>query len=142
MSKQKINLDFWEDMPSDMRKYLKNYGYHFNQKIYKFAVSQMYKKSKTSDKKEKIEPVEKEKVNELLKKFNVTLENDTMYDATYLYSMGMSDYMGTAFPTEQILANWIKATIDDVDKPDGFIFNRWYADLCFAGIPIDWEEFV
>ena len=55
--------------------------------------------------------------------------------------MAMADYMGTAF-NEETTAKWIKRTIDDVDKPDGFIFNRWYADMCFAGEPIDWEMFV
>ncbi len=140
MRKEKKSLDFWEDMPEDMKKYLKNYGYHFNHKLYKFAVSKMYKKSKDG-KEEKIEPVEKEKVQEMLKKYNITLENDEMYDSTYLYSMAMSDYMGTAFD-ESTTAKWIKATIDDIDKQSGFIFNRWYADMCFCGIPIDWDEFV
>ena len=136
-----MSLDFWVDMPEDMRKYIKNYGYHFNSKIYKFAVSTMYKKVQGTDKTEPIKPVEKETVEALLKKYNITLENDVMYDSTYLYSMAMADYMGTAF-NEETTAKWIKATIDDVDKPSGFIFNRWYADMCFAGIPIDWEEFV
>lgn len=141
MNKHKISLDTWDDMPSDMKKYLKNYGYHFNKKICEFAVSKMYKQDRNSGKKEKIQMVEKEKIQELLKKYNITLENDEMYDSTYLYSMAMADYMGTAFD-EATTAKWIKATIDDVDKPNGFIFNRWYADMCFAGIPIDWEEFV
>lgn len=140
MKKQKNSLDTWMDMPKDMKKYLQNYGYHFNGKAYKYAVSKMFKKTKDG-REEKIEPVEKEKVQEMLKKYNITLENDEMYDSTYLYSMAMADYMGTAFD-EATTAKWIKATIDDVDKPSGFIFNRWYADMCFAGIPIDWEEFI
>jgi monomeric isocitrate dehydrogenase len=127
-------------MPQDMKKYLQNYNYHFNHKLYKFAVSKMYKKD-SNDKMVKIEPVEKEKVQEILKKHGITLENDEMYDSTYLYSMAMADYIGTAFD-EATTAKWIKATIDDVDKPNGFIFNRFYADMCFAGIPIDWEEFI
>lgn len=141
MRKKKTNLDFWEDMPSDMRRYIKNYGYHFNGKIYKFAASTMYKQVNGTEKTERIKPVEKETVEALLKKFNITLENDVMYDSVYLYSMAMADYMGTAF-NEEITAKWIKRTIDDVDKPDGFIFNRWYADMCFAGEPIDWEMFL
>lgn len=140
MKKQTMSLDTWMDMPMDMRKYLQNYGYHFNHKMYKFAVSKMYKKNRNGVD-EPIEPVEKDKVQELLKRHNITLENDEMYDSTYLYSMAMSDYMGTAF-NEETTAKWIKATIDDADKPKGFIFNRFYADMCFAGIPIDWEEFV
>lgn len=140
MKKQKLSLDTWVDMPYDMKKYLKNYGFHFNHKLYKFAVSKMFKKTKDG-KEEKIEPVEKEKVYEMLKKHNIMLENDEMYDSTYLYSMAMSDYIGTAFD-EATTAKWIKATIDDVDKPDGFIFNRWWADMCFMGVPIDWEEYL
>jgi hypothetical protein len=140
MKKQKTSLDTWVDMPQDMKKYLQNYNYHFNHKLYKFAVSKMYKKD-SNDKMVKIEPVEKEKVQEILKKHGITLENDEMYDSTYLYSMAMADYIGTAFD-EATTAKWIKATIDDVDKPNGFIFNRFYADMCFAGIPIDWEEFI
>ena len=140
MDKHKMSLDTWMDMPEDMKKYLQNYGYHFNGKIYKFAVSKMFKQTKDG-KKEKITPTDKEKVQEILKKYNITLENDEMYDSTYLYSMAQSDYIGNAFD-EAIAAKWIKATIDDVDKPIGFVFNRWYADMCFAGIPIDWEEYV
>lgn len=140
MKKQKLSLDTWVDMPYDMKKYLKNYGFHFNHKLYKFAVSKMFKKTKDG-KEEKIEPTEKEKVHEMLKKHNIMLENDEMYDSTYLYSMAMSDYIGTAFD-EATTAKWIKATIDDVDKPDGFIFNRWWADMCFMGVPIDWEEYL
>jgi hypothetical protein len=129
-------------MPRGMKKYLSNYGRHFTHQMYKFAVEHMYKKVANTDKKEKMQPVEKDKVNELLKKYNLTLINDNMYDATYLYSMGMSDYMSTAFPTEEVLMKWVKCTIDDIDKPDGFIWNRWYADMCLAGIGIDWDDFI
>ena len=141
MAKNKISLDFWDDMPKDMKKYLKNYGYHFNHKIYKFAVSNMFRKKKDGSK-EKIEPSEKEKVDELLRKHNITLENNEMYDAAYVYSMAIADFFGKSLPNEQYVAMWVKDKIDDVDQPDGYIFNEWYAKMCFAGIPIDWEEFV
>ena len=139
MKKERLPLDIY-DIPDDMKKYLKHYGYHFNHKLYKFAVSKMYKKNKDG-KEEKIQPVEKEKVDEMLKKHNITLENNEMYDATYLYSMAQSDFMGNAFD-EVTTMKWIKSSIDDVDKPIGYIFNRFYADMCFMGIPIDWEEYV
>lgn len=135
-----MSLDTWVNMPKDMQKYLQNYGYHFNHKIYKFAVSKMYKKSKDG-KDEKIEPVEREKVQDILKKYNITLDNDEMYDSTYLYSMAMADFIGVAFD-EGTTVKWIKARIDDIDQPDGYLFNEWYAKMCYAGIPIDWEEFV
>lgn len=141
MKKRKQSLDTWIDLPDDMKKYLRNYGYHFNGKIYKFAVSKMFKESKEG-KKEKIEPVSKEQVEELLKKHNITLVNDEMYDSAYVYSSAMADYMGKSIPNEQYLALYIKDKIEDVDKPDGYLFNQWYADMCFAGTPIDWEEFI
>lgn len=141
MRKKKVSLDTWIDAPEDMKKYLQNYGYHFNHKMYKFAVSKMYKKNRDG-KEEKIEPVEKDKVDEMLKKYNVTLENDVMYDSAYLYSMIMADFFGKSIPNEQYVAMHIKDKIDDVDQPDGYIFNEWYAKMCFAGMPIDWEEFV
>lgn len=134
------SLDTWVDMPDDMKKYLKNYGYHFNHKIYEFAVSKMFKKN--GDKREKIQPIDKDKVQEILKKYNITLENDEMYDSSYVYSMIMADFMGKSIPNEQYAAMHIKDKIDDADQPDGYIFNEWYAKMCFAGIPIDWEEFV
>lgn len=140
MKKKKQSLDTWVNMPEDMKKYLQNYGYHFNRKIYKFAVSKMFKKNKEG-KEEKIEPVEKEKVHEILKKYNITLENDEMCDSAYLYSMAQADFMGAAF-NEETTAKWIKCKIDDVDQPDGYLFNEWYAKMCFAGIPIDWEEYL
>lgn len=141
MRKKKVSLDTWIDAPEDMKKYLQNYGYHFNHKMYKFAVSKMYKKNRDG-KEEKIEPVEKDKVDEILKRYNITLENDVMYDSTYLYSMIMADFFGKSIPNEQYVAMHIKDKIDDVDQPDGYIFNEWYAKMCFAGMPIDWEEFV
>ncbi len=141
MAKNKVSLDFWEDMPRDMKKYLKNYGYHFNHKLYKFAVENMYRKKKDGSK-DKIEPSEKDKVDEFLKKHNVTLENNVMYDAAYVYSMAIADFFGKSLPNEQYVAMWVKDKIDDVDQPDGYIMNEWYAKMCFAGIPIDWEEYI
>ena len=52
--------------------------------------------------------------------------------------MAMSDFFGKSLPNEQYVAMWIRDVMDDVDKRDGYIFNRFYADCCYMGIPIDW----
>ena len=101
----------------------------------------MYKEA-DNGKEERIMPVEKEKVKDLLKKYGITLHNDELYDAVYVYSAAMADYWGKSIPNEELLAKHIKDRIDDVDKPNGYIMNQWYADMCFAGIPVDWDEFV
>lgn len=136
------SLDTWVELPRDMKKYLQNYGYHFNHKICEFAVSKMYKIDKASGKKEKIQMVEKEKLQELLKKHNITIGNDTMYDSVYVYSMAMADFFGKSLPDEKSVLMYVKDVLSDEDKPDGYVFNRFYADCCFAGEPIDWEEYV
>lgn len=141
MQKEKMSLELWDDMPEDMKKYLKNYGFHFTGKIYRFAVSKMFKETKEG-KKEKIQPVERDTVMELLKKYNITLDNDEMYDSAYVYSSAMADYYGQSIPNEQYLAMFIKNRIDDADKKSGYIFHQWYFDMVFDGTPIDWEEFV
>ena len=30
--------------------------------------------------------------------------------------------------------------VDDEDQADGFIFNRWYADMVRKGMPIEWND--
>lgn len=124
-----------------MKRYLRENGPHFNKDLYEFAVSKMYKET-DSGKEERIMPVEKEKVKDLLKKYGITLHNDELYDAVYVYSAAMADYYGKSIPNEELLSKHIKDRIDDVDKPNGYIMNQWYADMCFAGIPVDWDEFV
>ena len=35
---------------------------------------------------------------------------------------------------------FVKDYVDDEDQPDGFIFNRFYADCALSGTPIPWED--
>lgn len=143
MRSYRRGLDMYDDIPRQMRRYLRENGPHFNKALYQFAVSKMYKEDENG-KEVKIEPVDKEKVKELLKKYGISLLNDELYDSVYVYSSAMADYYGEkkSIPNDELLAKHIKERIDDVDKPSGYIMNQWYADMCFAGIPVDWEEFV
>lgn len=93
-------------------------------------------------KEEQAKSIEKDKLKEFLKKYNVELKDDNLYDACYVYSAAMADYFGKSLPNEQMVALHIKDRITDVDKPDGYIFNQFMADCEFAGIPIDFEEFL
>lgn len=138
--KQRVALSSFDNIPDGMRKYLQHYGYHFSKKMAEDAVKNMYKKNPSSGKEEKVEFVSKEKVDEMLKKNNVTVDNNVMYDAAYIYGMIMADFWGESITTEQQAAKHIKCVLDDVDQPDGYVFNRYYADRCFAGDPIDWED--
>lgn len=140
MRNYRRGLDTYDDIPRPMRRYLREYGPHFNKALYEFAVSKMFREHEAGGE-ERMMPVEKDKVKELLKKYGITLKNDELYDSVYVYSAAMADYYGKSIPNEELLAKYIKDRIDDVDKPSGYIMNQWYADMCFAGIPVDWDEF-
>lgn len=127
----RTSLDIYDDKPLSMKRYFKYYGQHFNKKLCDFAVSKM-KHGKT--------PISKEKADELLKKYDIKLENNEMYDYVYVINMGNNDFLGSSIPDEKHLAMYVKDVIDDLDGYDGIVFNRWYADTVRNGIPIEWNE--
>lgn len=139
-ARKKLPLDMYDDIPSEMRKYLRFYGWHFNKKACDFAVSLMYKKNLSTGKIEKIEPVTKEQVDSLLLKYGITLENNTDYDYVYVANMGKADLLKSSIADEQHLALYIKDVVDDVDAGDGEIMREWDAKMTSRGIAINWEE--
>lgn len=125
------SLDIYDDRPASMKRYLKYYGMHFNKKLCDFAVSNMHHGKS---------PISKEKVEESLKKYNISLNNNYLNDHVYVYNMGNNDYLGSSVPDEKHLAMYVKDVIDDKDGYDGIVFNRWYADTVRMGIPIEWDD--
>lgn len=140
MSKVREPLDIHDDRPREMTAYLKNYGWHFNKKLCEFAVSRMRKMNPATGKSEKIEPLTKDKVDELLAKNGVRVENNTLYDYVYVANMGKADYLKSSVVDDAHLALYVKDTIDDYDAPDGTVMCMWYAKMCRAGEPVEWDE--
>ena len=130
------------DLPTDMKRYVRHFGLHFNHRLYEYAVSLMERKIKGSERTEKMKPVDKSKFDEIMQKYNLTLEYDVMYDGIFVWSMAMSDFYESSLPTERELAQYVKDYVDDVDQVNGFILNRWVADMALAGIPIEWDDFI
>lgn len=126
-----MRLDLYDDRPTSMKRYLKYYGEHFNKKLCEFAVSKMNHGK---------QPIQSEKVDEILNKHNVKLEKNQLYDYVYVYNMGNNDFFGSSIVDEKHLALYVKDVIDDKDGYDGIVFNRWYADMVIQGIPIEWED--
>lgn len=126
-----MRLDFYDERPKSMKRYLKYYGEHFNKKLCEFAISKM-KHGKTS--------IPKEKVDEVLSKYSVDLKHNKLYDYVYVYNMGNNDFLGSSIIDERHLTLYVKDVIDDEDGYDGIVFNRWYADTVIQGIPIEWED--
>ena len=137
-----MNILMFDGIPEEAHSYLGNYGFHFNKKACEFAVSMMSKRDAGTGKSVPLEMVSKDDVEAMLTKHNVKLENDCMYDSTYVANMLMSDMYKSSIPDEQHLALGIKDLIDDIDQRDGYLFVRWYSNVLFNGKPIDWSTLV
>lgn len=135
---KRASLTQYDEIPEDMLIYLRNYGPHFNRKLAKFAVSKM---TKIIDGKERpIPPYTKEEVENILAMNNVEVMRGQLCDCVYVANMCKADFLGSSIIDEKHLALYIKDVIDDVDAPDGLVFNRWYADMCYNGIAVEWED--
>lgn len=137
---QIIMLQEYDIIPREMRAYLRNNGRHFNKKACELAVRNMRKYNDTTRRMERIEPLDKTAVDELLKNNGITLDDARGYDYVYVANMCKADFYGTAIEDERHMALYIKCVIDDADAVGGMIFNRWLADCDTKGISIDWEE--
>ena len=135
-------LDMHDDMPIGMKRYISNYGWHFNKRAYDYAAAQIKKRNLRTLKEENVEPYTKEYVDELLAKYNVQLKRKIMYDYVYAALMCKADYLGSSIEDEKHLALYIKDTIDDYDASDETTFRRWVATMIGNGNPIDWYEII
>lgn len=134
-------LDIFEiDLPSGMRSYLRNYGYHFSKKANEEACKKLRKHNPATGKMEAIEPYTKEQVNELLTKNNIKLEQNEGYDYVYVANLAKATLYKSSIPDEKTLALYIKDIVDNPLLPGGNIFRRWLTDCDFRGIGIEWDD--
>ena len=134
----RVNFTNYDSYPEAMLAYMRNYGPHFNKYLCQFAVSKMTKED--GGKEISVKEYTKEQVDNILKQNDIRLKNNQLYDHVYVANMCKADFLGSSIMDERHLALYIKDVIDDIDATDGLIFNRWYADMCYNGIAIDWEE--
>ena len=135
---ERTNLTQFEEYPKEMLLYMRHYGPHFNRKLFEFAISNMEKI--TDGRRTKLNPYTKDEVESMLKLYNVKINNGQLYDHVYVANMCKADFFGSSIIDDKHLALYVKDVIDDVDAPDGLVFNRWYADMSYMGIAINWED--
>ena len=130
----------WEDFLADFKKQTT----HFEGKVFKFYYvvpqSIVDKCDEFLAKYEWPEPYTKEQVDEMLKKYNITLENNVGHDYCFVANMGKADYLKSSIPDEQHLAMYVKDVIDDPDAGDGVTMRRWYATMVANGEIVEWSE--
>ena len=120
-------LDSYSYMPEEMRAYMRNYGFSFSKRACEWAVNHMERRSGVSGKTEPIEPYSKEKVEELLTKHGIKLENNIGYNFAYV----LKD-----------LAQFVKDVIDDVDDVPENLFRCFIYKIEGKGMPIPWEDWL
>lgn len=135
-----MRLDSYDIYPSGMREYLSTYGWHFSKKMCEWAVSRMYKDGENNKPEQAIPNYTRERVDLLLKRFNLKLEKNKGYDDVYVANMCKFDFLGSSIDNEMKLAQFIKDYIDDADAYEGMPFTRFYADCIGSGTPIIWED--
>ena len=69
----------YDEIPDGMKRYINNYGCHFNKKLCDEASSRMYRE--VNGRREYIKPYTKEQVEKLLDTYNVKIQRDKLYDA-------------------------------------------------------------
>ena len=137
-----MRLDSYDIYPSGMREYLSTYGWHFSKKMCEWAVSRMYKDGENNKPEQAIPNYTRERVDLLLKRFNLKLEKNKGYDDIYVANMCKFDFLGSSIDNEMKLAQFIKDYIDDADAYEGMPFTRFYADCIGSGTPIMWEDMI
>lgn len=120
---------------TEFEEYVEQYGFHFNKKLYEWAVSMMRDKAGN-----KIPVMSKEQVAEFLRGHGVTLKNDRGHDAAYVRAMAMADYFGSSLPDESHVALFIKDFLDDPDGTKSKAFDHFVVDCRAKEEPIYWDE--
>lgn len=133
-------LDIYDYRPQAMTDYLKTWGWHFNKKACEFAVSKMRKLNSATGKKEPIDALSKDRVDEVLTRNNVKLEHSKGYDYVYAANQCMADLYKSSIVDEKHLALYVKDMIDDPDLEGGNFLRHWYSDMVAKGEPIIWED--
>ena len=137
-----MRLDNYGAYPSGMKEYLSIYGWHFSKKMCDWAVSRMYKKEEENKSEQPNSNYTRDKVDILLKRYDLKLENNKGYDDVYIANMCKFDFLGSSIDNEIKLAQFIKDYIDDADAYEGMPFTRFYADCIGSGTPIIWEDMI
>lgn len=128
-------LDIYEELPSGMREYLAQYGWHFSKKLCDYAVEKMRDRNG-----KKITPYTREQLEQSMKQYNVNVENNEGYDAVYVACMCKADYLGSSITSEQNVMMFVKDFLDDKDGQKTKALDHYYADAIAKGCPLMWEE--
>ena len=120
---------------TSFEEYIEQFGYHFNKKLYDWAVSMM--KDRNGN---KVQAMTKEQVADWLKAHNITLKNDKGHDAAYVLAMARADYMGSSIADDAHLGLFVRDFLDDPDGTKSKAFDHFVVDCRAKDEFIYWDE--
>lgn len=135
-------LDMYDDIPREMKAYLRNYGFHFNKKSVAAAIRGMKRYNDTTKRLERIEAVDKQHIEEIMKQHGITIEDNVGYDFVYYFHQAMADLYGNVLQDERGVCMYVAAMINDADMKGGNAFRHYLVDLDAKGIGADWEDWL
>ena len=118
-----------------MEEYLEEYGYHFNQKLFRFATGMMRDRNGKP-----LQAWDKEKTMAFLEKNGAALEKNYGHDAAYVLNMARADYWGSSITDDVHLALFVADYLNDPDGAETKAFDHFFIDCMAKNIPIFWEE--
>lgn len=118
-----------------MEEYLEDYGYHFNKRLFEFAVGMMEDRNGNA-----LQPWDKEKTESFLKEHRISVRNNHGHDAAYVLNMARADYWGSSITDEAHLAMYVRDYLDDPDGADTRAFDEFYIKTVALGVPVFWDE--
>lgn len=117
------------------------YGSAFSKKLADFAIAHMEVKDPVTKVSKKLTPVTVDGIQEILKKYAVTVPEEDIYTALYLYNMCLADYPKTC-KTEDLRAFFVDETLGDPDGNKADVIECFIAKMGNAGIAIHWDRMI
>ncbi len=126
--------------PRAMQDYLRYNKWSFSKKACHEAVKRMRRTNPSTGKKESVEELSKDKVDDMLSKYGIKLDNNRGYDYVYVANVGKTKYLKSSISDEQHLALYVKDVIDDDENPGGNVFRKWLMDQAVKGDPVEFGD--
>lgn len=117
--------------------YIESNGYHFNKKLFEWAVSMMRDRNGN-----KVTPKTKEEVDSFLQANGVSVKNGKGWDLPYVHAMLTADCWGSSYTTDKQLALGIRDFLDDPDGNPTKAFDHFVIDCKSKKEPIFWEDYL
>lgn len=119
-------------------EYIKEHGPHFSKKL----AAHVLHGNRLKNIDDSNHRWTKEQVLDMMKKYNIEINNYCEYDIVVAMNMAYANYYPKVLNTEQSILEYVKACLDGPNSYDGILFSQWCAKMKRTGRFVDWEEMI